>query len=439
MKNFIKYLWIFITLFLCVDLTAQAASLDSIAAVVNDTVITQSQLDREMQNARQAIMTAHAPMPTDRELRQKVLQQLIDTQLQLQVAKKMGINIDDKSLNAAIAQIAQRNNITLDQLKAELQRQGMSYSAYQKSIREQMIISQVQERAINPQINISEQDIKDVLNSPNVLHAVQTQTATPAKTSNNTSYQVQDFLISLPENPTAQQLSAAQQTAQTVLKALRANNVDAANMNAQSNDLGWRTLNQLPEVFAKAVQNLKTGEVAGPIRTGNGLHVIMLAGVQGSNNDTTATASQPASVETHVRHILIKVTPLEPDSAVKLRLERIRNDITSGGDFAKQAEANSQDPGSASKGGDLGWVMPGMLDPNFEQAMNKLKIGEISEPIKTQFGWHLIQVLGRKPIQGQQNLRNQAEKIVYQQKFEQALQKWLQQLRSQSYIRIYND
>lgn len=409
-----------------------AETLDHIVAVVNDSVITQSQLNQKMQFANQQAQASGDTKMSEAVLRKQVLQHMIDTELELQVAKKMGIKINDNDVTNAISDIAKRNGFTLETFKTKLQESGISYTAYRQQIQEQMITAQVAERQAASKIVITEKEINNTANK------LRNQ---PLATTNNVQYHLEDLLIELPKQPTSEQINTAKQQAQTLLQKAQAGmsfqeivkTAPAENV-VSGNDLGWRPLEGLPEVFVSAVKNLKPGEISKPILAPNGFHLVKLIATQGDNANTVATTT---NVSTHVRHILIRTTPLTNDAQVRQRLIEIRADIARGGDFSKLAQQYSQDPGSAAKGGDLDWMESGMLDPQFESAMNQLKPGQISEPIKTQFGWHLIQVLERKTSKSNQGyFKHQAQQMLYQQKLQEATKAWLEQLRKQSYIKI---
>lgn len=252
------------------------------------------------------------------------------------------------------------------------------------------------------------------------------------------AYHVDDILIALPDEPSSAQVQQAYAKAQSIMAQLQkgANfkTLAAANSDGEEamkgGDLGWRKLEELPTVFAAKVVDMKPGELAGPIRTGNGVHVIKLEGTKDNNTDHFVT-------QTNVRHILIKTNLPSDDGPAKQQLEIIRNQIIHGANFADMAKKYSQDPGSALKGGDLGWVMPGMLVPPFEQAMNGLAINQISQPVKSQYGWHLIQVLGRRQVNdSQQYQQNQLKQMIYMRQFNENAAIWVQQLRDESYIKI---
>jgi peptidyl-prolyl cis-trans isomerase SurA len=406
--------------------TNQPVTLDSVVAIVNTEVITQSELNQAMQMAENELQQTNTPLPDTKQLQMQVLNQLIDHKIELQTAARMGITVSEDQLNQAIEGIAAKNKLTVSQMRDALAQQGIDFAQYRKQIKEQMTIQQLLQRAVGSNINITPQDVKNAENSPYVL------------AQKHDAYHVDDILISLPDAPSSAQVQEAYAKAQSIITQLQkgANfkTLAAANSDGEEamkgGDLGWRKLEELPSVFAAKVVDMKPGDVAGPIRTGNGVHVIKLEGVKDNNTNHFVT-------ETDVRHILIKTNLPSDDGPAKQQLEIIRNQIIHGANFADMAKKYSQDPGSAVKGGDLGWVMPGMLVPPFEQAMNQLAINQISQPVKTQYGWHLIQVLGRKQVNdSQQYQQNQIKQMIYMRQFNENAAIWVQQLRDDSYIKI---
>lgn len=406
--------------------TNQPMTLDSVVAIVNTDVITQSELNQAVQMAQNELQQTNTPQPSPQQLQMQVLNQLIDHKVELQTATRMGITVSEDQLNQAIQGIAAKNKLTVSQMRDALAQQGINFAQYRKQIKEQMIIQQLLQRAVGSNINITPQDVKNAENSPYVL------------AQKHDEYHVDDILIALPDEPSSAQVQDAYAKAQSIITQLQkgANfkTLAAANSDGEEamkgGDLGWRSLEELPTVFAAKVVNMKPGDVAGPIRTGNGIHVIKLEGFKDNATNHFVT-------ETDVRHILIKTNLPSDDGPAKQQLEIIRNQIIHGANFADMAKKYSQDPGSAVKGGDLGWVMPGMLVPPFEQAMNQLAINQISQPVKTQFGWHLIQVLGRKQVNdSQQFQQNQIKQMIYMRQFNENAAIWVQQLRDDSYIKI---
>lgn len=407
---------------------AQPVTLDKVVAVVNNDVITQSELNQAMNMALTELQQTNTQQPSQQQLKKQVLNQLIDHKIELQTANRMGITVTEDQLNQAINTIAAKNHMTQDQLRSALASQGINYTSYRKQIKEQMTVQQLLQRAVGSNINITSQDVKDAQNSSYLA------------AQKRSSYHVDDILIALPDVPTSAEVQQAYAKAQSIVtqlnKGANFKTLAAANSDGQEamkgGDLGWRTLQELPDIFAAKVVTMKAGEVAGPIRTGNGLHVIKLEAVK--DNDTTHYVTQ-----THVEHILIKTNLPSDDQPAKQQLQSIRAQILRGASFSEMAKKYSQDPGSAVKGGDLGWVMPGMLVPPFENAMNALPIGKISEPVKSQYGWHLIEVLGRRQLNDtQQYQQNQIKQMIYMRQFNENSAIWVQQLRDESYIKILN-
>lgn len=437
----IKFLWVLlasvgINLF-CTTIHAAPANnsmpLDQVVAVVNENVITESQLRQQMNGAKQQLQMSHTPIPNPAALRRQLLNQLINTELQLQVAKSTGVTTSEADIDKAISDIAARNNIPAAKMRQELQKQGINMTQYRKDIGDQVTISQIQQRAVAGKINISEQEV-------NQLAA--TLAKRPTKNAQPADYRIQDILISLPATPSTEQVQQANTRAKKLLAKLHQGAnfqlLAAEDSNGQQalqgGDLGWRKLSELPELFAQQVKTMKPGDITGPIRAPNGLHLLHLAAVRNQENLSHSIT------ETQAKHILIKSDALSSAAAIKLRLESLRNDIVHGVSFDKIAKENSQDVNSALQGGAIGWVKPGMLDPKFEEVMNKLKPGEISQPFASSFGWHLVQVTARRKIDDTKNsVHEQARQIIFKRKAEAALQSWLDELRSQAYIKITND
>ena len=427
-----KKLFFLILLFvgLTVIVNSQAAeSLDRIKAVVNNHVITQQQLSEQIAFTRQQLQAENKPIPSATLLERQVLDRMIDTELQRQLAESAGMKIDEAGLDKTIASIAQRNGLTVEQLRSRLEQENIPYAKYRQKIREQLIISRLQQDEVGQKIAVSPQEITDKL------------THMPKVNTEKASYHIEDLLVPLPDNPSPTALTNTKQTTLSLLQKAKTGNSFQQLVEQSKNtslplsggDLGWRPLNELPDLFQASAQSLKPGEIAGPIQAENGFHLIRLIEIRGGN------ISMPHYVKsTHVRHILIKTSPLVNNPQAEQRLREIRAEILRGGNFADLAKKYSQDPGSAFKGGDLGWTLPGLFDPTFEEQENNLAVNQISLPFQSQFGWHIVQVLGRtQKLQTMQSiLRKQATQLVYQEKFQQALQAWLRQLRRQSYVKI---
>lgn len=405
-----------------------AQPLDKVVAVVNEGVITESELNAQVEVLRQQLLAKQMQLPSDVVLRKQVLQHLIDVDLQLQLAKQNDITVDNTDLNDAISKIAAGNNLSLTQLREEITKQGMSWKTYRENIRKEMLISRVQQKAVGKgkELSVSAQQVEDYL-----------KTAQDNDKAQQT-YQLQNIVIPLPEEPTTEQVNKAHQKAKDLLAKIKQGDDFSRLAIAESSgefaleggDLGERHLAELPEVFAKQVVRMKVGEVAGPLRTGNGYQLIKLIAIGGNKQRHEVT-------KTHVRHILLKPDASMTATEASKQAYNLYQQLKSGKDFALMAKQYSLDAASAIKGGDLGWVDPGDLVPEFEKAMDALPLHKISKPVKTVFGWHLIEVLERKKIDDSESFkRQQVRQFLQQRKFTEAVQNWQQHLRSNAYINI---
>ena len=405
-------------------------TLDRIVAIVNHHAITAQQLNEQMNITRQQWLSENKSIPDTAIFRKQVLNEMIDQELQLQLAAAAGLKISEEGLDKTIVSIAQRNGFTLEQLREKLQQENIPYAKYRQQIRQQLIINQQQQSEIAAKITVTDQEIKNTL------------AQLPKLSLEKAVYHVEDLLIPFPNSPSATAIAHTKEMALSLLQkakqgasfsSLIEEHPPTSNTPLSGGDLGWRPLNDLPDIFQASVQKLKPGEIAGPLHADNGFHLIRLLELRG---DTSSTPHYVTS--THTRHILIKTSPLLNNQQAENRLREIRADILRGGDFAILAKKYSQDPGSSFKGGDLGWAFPGFFDPAFEAQLKKLAINQISLPFQTQYGWHIVQVLGRaQKLQTAQSLSHkQAAQLVYQRKFQKALKNWLRQIRNQSYVKI---
>ncbi|KTD17655.1 peptidylprolyl isomerase [Legionella jordanis] len=403
-----------------------AQPLDKVIAVVNDGVITESELNTQVELLRQQIQAKHMQLPTETELRKQVLQHLIDVDLQLQLAKQNDITVDNTDLDDAIAKIATANNLSLTQLREEITRQGLTWSTYKENIRKEMLISKLQQKAVGKDVTVTPKQVEDFL-----------KTGLP-ENKNQLTYHVQNIVIPVPEEPTTEQVNKAREKAKELLGKIKKgedfNRMAIAESSGEfaleGGDLGERHLAELPEIFAKQVVNMKTGEVAGPIRTGNGFQLIKLIAIGGKEEHHEVT-------KTHVRHILLKPDASMTVEEAQRQANNLYQQLKSGKDFALMAKQYSLDAASAVKGGDLGWVNSGELVPEFEKAMNNLALHTISKPVKTMFGWHIIEVLERKKIDDSESYKKeQVRQFLTQRKFTEAVQNWQQHIRSSAYINV---
>lgn len=406
---------------------APIVPLDSVIAVVNNEVITQSDLDSQVRIVQNQLERSHTQVPNKKDLQRQVLNHMIDQSLELQQAKQMGIDVDTASVNASVAQIAQQNGMTLDQFQKVIQQQGMSYNAFRNDVRNQMIVNKLQQQEVAPNVTISQQEVD------NYIKAMGTQ--------KQQEYHLASIFIALPQVPSPDQLESVDQRVGSIMTQLKSG-VDFSQLAiAESNgpnalkggDMGWMQLAQIPPQIAQKITAMKVGGLLDPLRTPNGYVIIKLLGTREADNRKVIT-------QTEARHILLKTNALFTDADAKAELLKIRQQVVSGASFADLAKKYSQDPGSAAKGGALGWVSPGELVPPFEKAMDGLQPGQMSQPVQTQFGWHLIQVLARRQQDVTQQVQeNQVRNYIFQRKFQEALQNWLSQMHDIAYIKIMLD
>ena len=408
------------------DLSTQGTLLDRVAAVVNDGVVLESEVDGQMKEVTSRLQAQNMALPPESVLRKQVLDRLILQRIELEQAKRDGITISDDQLNAALQDVAKRNNIPFSDLPTVLSQQGVDYASYREQMRQQLTIGLLRQRDVLQRIVVTPREIDQFLAK---------QSKQPAT---NTQYNVSHILISVPPNATPEQMAQAQQRANEVyqraskgedfgkLAVAYSNSEDAL----EGGSLGWRQESELPTFLTSLILGLKPGQVGAPLRTPTGFHIVKL-------NQVRAQDKKAIVEQIHVRHILLKTNALQDDATVKQRLEQIRQSILKGESFAVAASASSQDPGSASDGGDLGWQSPDVFDPSFSAAVAKLKVGEISEPFKTQYGWHIAQLLGRRNHDDTQEVKRlNAMEAIRASKADEETELWLQHLRDDAYVKV---
>ncbi len=408
------------------SMVASAQPLDKVVAIVNDNVITASELNAQIEILRQQIAAKNMQLPPENVLRKQVLQHLIDEDLQLQLAKNNNMTIDSTELDDSIAKIAAENKLSLTQLREELAKQGLTWETYRESVRKEMLIARVQQRSVGKDIVVSAQQVDDYLKTAQQNEKTQQL------------FHVENIIIPLPEAPTPDQLSKAKAKARLLLSKIKQgedfNRLAIAESSGEyaleGGDLGERHLAELPEVFANEVIAMKAGDVAGPIRTGNGFQLIKLVSISANKERHEVT-------KTHVRHILIKQDANTTTADADKKINNLYQQLKSGKDFAQMAKKYSLDAASAVKGGDLGWVVSDELVPAFAKAMAALPLHTISKPVKSAFGWHLIEVLERKTVDDSEVFkRQQVRQFLHQRKFAEAVQNWQQHIRTDSYVNI---
>ncbi|EBJ6266883.1 peptidylprolyl isomerase SurA [Salmonella enterica] len=403
---------------------------DKVAAVVNNGVVLESDVDGLMQSVKLNAGQAGQQLPDDATLRHQILERLIMDQIILQMGQKMGVKITDEQLDQAIANIAKQNNMTMDQMRSRLAYDGLNYSTYRNQIRKEMIISEVRNNEVRRRITVLPQEV-DAL-------AKQIGAQNDASTELNLSH----ILIALPENPTSEQVNDAQRQAESIVEEAR-NGADfgklaitySADQQAlKGGQMGWGRIQELPGIFAQALSTAKKGDIVGPIRSGVGFHILKVNDLRGQSQNISVT-------EVHARHILLKPSPIMNDQQTRLKLEEIAADIKSGKTtFAAAAKEYSQDPGSANQGGDLGWATPDIFDPAFRDALTKLHKGQISAPVHSSFGWHLIELLDtRKVDKTDAAQKDRAYRMLMNRKFSEEAATWMQEQRASAYVKILSN
>jgi peptidyl-prolyl cis-trans isomerase SurA len=406
------------------ETSSSGVLLDRIAATVNEGVVLQSELDEQMIIVTQRLREQRLELPPQNVLRKQVLDRLVLQELQMQRADRAGIKVSDEVLNNALNDVAQQNKIKLTDLPDALAAQGIDYAGYRDSLRKELAMQILRQRDVISRINVTPREIDQFL---------ERQKKMP---SDSNEYNVSHILIAVPQAATPEQLAEAAKRADEVYQKAIAGE-DFARLAVQYSNsqtaleggsLGWRKGSELPTFLGEVIAGMKTGDVTKPLRTPSGFHVLKLNEMRGNQ--------QVISNQVHARHILIKPNELQDDATVQQKLESIRDRILNKGEnFAAVASVVSEDPGSAANGGDLGWTDPGSFVPEFEKQLAQLQPDEISQPFRTQFGWHIIQLLGRRQHDTtQEMLRQQAFARIREGKADEETELWLRHLRDEAYV-----
>jgi len=396
---------------------------DRILAVVNSEVITQFDLSERVTRALRELRGRSIPAPDENELRRQVLERMILERVQLQLARETGLQIDDLQLDATIARIAESNNMPLTEFRRMLERDGVPFNKFREEVRAEIILARLREREVDNKISVAESEIDNFI-------ADQKEAKDPS-----VEYSFSHILIRLPEQARPEQIKQLRERADEAVRRIKAG-ADFAQVVATYSDatdaleggkLGWRTPDRLPELFAGAAAGMRTGEISEVLRSPAGFHILKLNQRRG--------AGAPYMVEqNHVRHILVRTSETVSQDEARRKLLALRERIANGSNFGELARLNSDD-GSAGRGGDLGWIFPGDTVPDFERAVKELKPLQISQPVKTQFGWHLIQVLERRTMDASsERKRLEARKALRERKSDEAFQEWLRQLRDRAWV-----
>ncbi|MGZ8290100.1 MAG: peptidylprolyl isomerase [Telluria sp.] len=412
--------------------SSSANVIDSIAVVVNDEVITKNEVAKQVDQVVARMKASNAQMPDQADLQRQVVESMIVERAQIQLAKEMGVRIDDARLDRAISGIATEQKMNVQELRNALEKEGMTFAAFREQIRNEMMMQSLRQHEVDNKIQVSDAEIDTFL------------AARKAAAADRVEMNLAQILVRIPENASPEQIAARRARAEEILRQLRggADFAKVAATYSDSNDalkggeIGWRDSQALPEVFAKVLGQLKPGEVTPAIKSATGFHILKLIDKRTPSVETKEAIVQ----QTRARHILLKVTPTTTAADAKRKLlelkERLDNKAAK---FDELARLFSNDA-SASKGGDLGWLFPGDTLPEFENAMNLLKPGEVSDVVQTEYGYHLVEVLERKSDdQSKEKERNAARQVIREQKLAEATEDWARQVRDRAYVEFRDE
>lgn len=402
--------------------------LDKVVAVVNKDVVLQSQLDGLVNQVKASAQEAGQSLPDETALRKQALERLVLESLQLQLAERLGLRITDTQLEQAIATIGRNEGKTPEQVRAELKKEGLTYSQFREQVRNEILLSELARNQVRRRINISDQEVKQV------VQMIQEQGQSQGR------YRVGNILLPLPSEPSSEQLRQASSKAEDLIKQLKqgADFKELAIAHSggpkalEGGDWGMMGVNEMPSLFSEAVKNNQKGDIIGPIRSGAGLHIITIFDVEGQSAQTVQ------AVEVRARHILLKPSIILSEEKAQSRLAEFANSIRSGKTtMAALAEQYSEDPSSAIQGGDLGWSSPDAYVPSFSEAVTRLNVGELSEPFRSEHGWHLVLLEDKRMLDATEEATEQrAYQLIFNRRFSEEVQTWLDELKDEAYIRV---
>ena len=404
--------------------SAQPKTIDGIVAIVNDDVVLASELLERYEAVMERLRSeGRAQTPERDEILAQIMERLIVESIQLQAAKNRGVAVDDETLTAAVREYAAQNNMGIDEFIATLTSEGISYRGFREQVRRQLTIERVQREVVNRRVYVTAQDVEDLLASPFFAEQISDE------------YRIGHILLPVEQGASPADIDTARAKADALVAELRggadfaalAVKHSAASTALEGGDLGWRKASRIPRLFAEQVLALAVGELAEPVRNSAGFHLVKLLDQRG--------ASQQTADETLVRHILLKPSTIRSDDETRLEIEALRERILAGEDFAALATEHSEDPGSALAGGDLGWSKADDFVREFQEAMAGTATDALSPPFRTQFGWHILEVLGRRQQDASEEARRDyAIRVLHAQRFEERLQEWLTEIRDEAFV-----
>jgi peptidyl-prolyl cis-trans isomerase SurA len=407
---------------------ANPVPLDRVLVIVNDEAITQWDMSEQRRILLAQMQASKITPPPSEVLDKQVLERLIVERAVLQYAKETGIRIDDTTVERTILRVAEENKLAPDEFRKVLEREGIPYANYREDIRRQITIQRVRDREVDSKVTVSDGEVDNYL------------ATVAAQAGGEDEYLLSHIYIGVPEQASPVAVEESRKRAEQALAEVRsgkdfgqvAASYSSAPDATSGGNLGWRTRARLPSVFADIVNKMKPGEVSAVLRSASGFHVVKLVDERNRNQPTVVD-------QTHARHILIKVNEQTSESDAKTKIDRLRERLVAGANFEELARANSEDASNA-KGGDLGWLSAGDTVPDFEHAMDRLAVNEISQPVRTPFGWHLIQVVERrKQDVTQQRRRDEARKAIRQRKSDEQFEEFVRQLRDRTYVEYKTD
>ena len=433
----------FVRLLICIALALLAAgvraqptsapskvvTVDRVVAVVNDEALTQYEVDDARRVVEQQLKQQKVVPPANDVLDKQVLERLITQRALLQQAKEEGVKIDDTQVERAIQRIAQENKVSADDFRKLLARENIPFAKYRDDIRNEMIVQRLREREVDSKVQVTDAEVDQYLATLRVQNA-----------GGDTEYRLAHILVLVPEQASSDQIASRRERVEEALRAVKSGADFAqtaaafsdANDALQGGSLGWRSGARLPTVFADTVRDMKPGAISGVLRSSAGFHIVKL--LEKRTHGEAMVVDQ-----THARHILVRVNELTSEAEAKAKIERLKDRLDAGADFAELAKLNSEDA-SAAKGGDLGWLTPGDTVAEFDDAMAKLAPKQISPPIRTSFGWHLIQVVERRRQDvSADRERSEAQTAIRQRKADEAFQDWVRQIRDKAFVEIRLD
>lgn len=403
---------------------------DKVAAVVDNGVVLESDVNNMLTTVKRGAQEANQQLLDDATLRRQILDRLIMDNIILQLAQRANITISDEQLDQAIGNIAAQNHMTLDQLRSRLVYDGMDYNTYRAQIRKEMLIAKVRNGEVRRRVNILPQEVDSLAQQ------------IAAQTGNGAEFNLSHILIPLPENPTQDQVDKAEALANSLVEQSKSGadfgklaiTYSADPQALKGGQMGWVKLEELPSLFAARLQGAQKGSIVGPIRSGVGFHILKVNDIRGGDQKVAVT-------EVHARHILLRTSVMMTDQQARAKLEDIAAQIKSGRiSFSAAAKQLSEDPGSANQGGDLGWSSADAFDPAFRDALMHLKKGEISTPVHSSFGWHLIQLIDTRQVDRTDAAqKNRAYRLLFNRKFAEEAQTWMQEQRASAYVKIIDN